>query len=264
MTTIEATIAPTATRVIPSRRVTSNLARQTAIEWRKSINTIAGASLVFGTAALIPVIGLGTLLGGPELLGFSNSFSISLLLLSFVVPAIGVISTTSEWANHSALSTFTLEPRRGRVTAAKILAVLGNTLGLIAVAFLSSTAVTFIATMQQPLQNAWVIEPAMVAGATMWILLLLLQGAAIGLATMNNAAGLSIVYLLPTVWMIVTAVSETMNAIAPWLNLGQATQPLAGGDFSSGTLAQVAVASLVGIALPAAIGIWRLATREVK
>ena len=48
-----------------------------------------------------------------------------------LLPVIGILAVTSEWSQRTALTTFTLVPRRARVIAAKLIA--GVVLALIAV-----------------------------------------------------------------------------------------------------------------------------------
>lgn len=268
MTTITETARPTTNSpTAPARikpTVRSTLTRQTAIELRKSVDTRAGSALLYTTLTLLALANLGLLAAGTDQVGLTLALTIGSMVLSFVVPAIGVLAAASEWSNGSALSTFTLEPRRGRVMLAKSLAAVLTGLALIAAALGMGIAITGMGTMQHPLADPWTLEPHRLAGVALALTLLLLQGIAIGMATMNTALGLVISYLLPTVWIILSAMNQTVATLTPWLNLTQAVEPINAGNFSAETLAHLGVATVIGIGIPAAFGVWRLITREIK
>src|SRR5262249_36939125 len=91
-----------------------------AIELRKSVNTRSGRVLI--AAILLLAIAAITwkmthLQPGPATFeGFLGAASTGVLL---ILPVIGVMAMTSEWTQRTALTTFTLSPRRVRVQLAK-------------------------------------------------------------------------------------------------------------------------------------------------
>ena len=100
-----------------------SLARLVQIELRKAVDTRAGrwllvviALVALGTAILTAVTGDVGDRNLPHVLGDAVQ------LASILLPVLGVLLVTSEWSQHTALTTFTLVPRRSRIIAAKLTA----------------------------------------------------------------------------------------------------------------------------------------------
>src|SRR6478752_9179918 len=104
------------------------------VELRKTWDTRAGLWLLVCTALLtaaVMVIQLVVVIVQDLVVSYndfltSTNFSIALLL-----PVIGILLLTSEWSQRTAMVTFSLEPRRPHVIAAKL--VVGIGLAVVAV-----------------------------------------------------------------------------------------------------------------------------------
>ena len=62
----------------------------------------------------------------------TSYLGLSVLPMAILLPVLGIMSATQEWSQRTGLTTFTLEPRRGRVVTAKVVAA--ALLGLIVIA----------------------------------------------------------------------------------------------------------------------------------
>ena len=124
-----ATDSPTDSPVGPIR-----FQRLLRVEWRKSIDTraarwlLAAIALLTAGAAMVPLFLPQELQQGwPSYLGMTG------VVLALLLPLVSIMTLTSEWGQRSVLVTFTQEPRRGRVVAAKVLS--GLALALLGAAF---------------------------------------------------------------------------------------------------------------------------------
>ena len=106
-----------ATAIRPQRLSTVFL-----VELRKLTDTRSGKAIV-GIGVAIPLIALTWLLiKGTGSDQSWRAYSPFMPVLSLTIPLIGLFAMTSEWTQRTALTTFTLSPRRGRVLAMKFLA----------------------------------------------------------------------------------------------------------------------------------------------
>ena len=91
-------------------------------EWQKTIGTRAIRWLLAATA-LITIGALAVPLLFPHDITQSRASYLiwAALGLSRLLPVVLMLTMTAEWSQRTAMTTFTQEPRRGRVLAAKIL-----------------------------------------------------------------------------------------------------------------------------------------------
>ena len=102
------------------------------------------------------------------------------------------------------------------------------------------------------------------AGVVLAGLLYTMQGVAFGAAFLNTPIAIVSSLVLPTVWTVLTAMSERMSDVARWLDLQLVTGPLTEGTMTGENWGQLATATAVWVGLPMAIGTYRILTREVK
>jgi len=116
------------------------LSRLLQVELRKLVDTRSGRWLLVGIAVLTAaVITVFLFAAPPEELTYSNFVTATGTPQGVLLPILGILTVTSEWGQRTGLVTFTLEPKRGRVAVAKLLAVL--LLGLTAVLLALALAV---------------------------------------------------------------------------------------------------------------------------
>lgn len=255
------TVAPTR----PSRPATPAtdlrpipFTRTARVELRKMVDTRAGRWLLAAvTGAALATIGAVALwsAGPHSLAAFMTSAATPLSLL---LPIIGIMGATAEWSQRTGLITFTLEPRRGRVVAAKLVAAVLLGLAVVAVTLTASALVTAAT------GAAWELTLPALAGLALTLLLFVLQGVAFGFAFLNTPAAIVTSLMLPTVWMILSTLSSGVATAGQWLDLGVTTGPLLSGTMTGTDWAHLGTSVLLWIGVPLALGTWRVLTREVK
>lgn len=245
-------------RAVPFTRVAH-------VELRKMVDTLAGRWLLIATVAFaVAVMALFIAFGETDEISVGLFLGLVGLPFGVLVPVLGIMAATAEWSQRAGLVTFTLEPRRGRVIAARVAAGLVLGTGVV----LASTVLAYLATALGGLtgaQTSYALDPWVLLGFLTMMLLSLLQGLAFGLLLLNTPAAIVSILSLPLVFTLATSLTESAERIAQWLDLTLASAPLSEGSALTGTeLAHLVTSSLVWIALPFAIGAWRILRREVK
>ena len=233
--------------------------RLVAIELRKAVDKRAGMWVMIVMAAISLVVVAAYALWGPE---SEQSFGILLGLtstpLAMLLPIVGILLATQEWSTRTGLVTFTLEPRRGLVVTAKLVASLLLGLVVMAAAFAAAALVTAVT------GGEWTLTGISAWGLVLAVCIYVLQGAGFGLAFLNTPFAIVAALVLPTAWSIATSLVTKMSDVAPWLDLDRTTGPLTAGDMSGKDWAQLATSALVWVGVPIAVGTWRVLRREVK
>lgn len=258
----------TATLTLPrlpeSNHVATPFSRLTRVELRKQLDTRAGQWLLITiglvTAAVVTIM---FFVGGGDH-SYSAYVGVITTPLMLGVPIIGVLAATSEWSQRTGLATFALEPRRGRVVAAKaisslILGVLTVVVGMALAAIVHGSAVTFRGATAD-----WGIEPAVVAGLALVTALSVVQGVAFGLATLSTPVAIVTLLLVPTLWSILGSLITAAQEWMPWVDMSTAAGPLLAGTMAGQDWAHLASSSAIWVALPLLIGLVRVLRSEVK
>lgn len=235
------------------------------VELRKAVDTRAGRALL-GTMAGLAVVILvlaAVFTDEPETFGVALS-GVALPMLA-LLPVVGVLAVTSEWSQRSAVATFALVPRRGRVLVAKAVAVFVLDAVVAAVALVVAVVVYLV--------DAWVAgAPLDFAGTGRSVLMLAavaaaatVTGLAFGSALLSTPLAITAVFVVPTVLSVVllgfagsagpwlSATSWT-DALFSWIQAVEPSVPI-GANVTSG---------LLWVVLPLAIGTWRQLRREVR
>lgn len=197
---------------------------------------------------------------------FDNVNGASALLLMFLV-IMAIMLATSEWTTRSALCTFTLEPQRGRVLAAKTLVAcsLALIIGLLALPL--GAGATSMAGAIAGTGVDWSIPIGQYLFFLLTCVLGVLFGMAWGLLTLSTAFGIVLYFVIPLLFGIVSSLVMIWSQIPKvmlWIDPNAASKHLLNGTFSLTNWAAYGVTQLVWVAVPFAIGTWRWITREVK
>jgi ABC-type transport system involved in multi-copper enzyme maturation permease subunit len=137
-------------------------ARLVSVELRKSRDTRAGFWLLLCIAiVVILMIGTATIITlvqtEPVLLG--DFISIAAYMTSFLLPVLAIMLVTSEWSQRTALTTFTLEPKRSRIVLAKLVVAQLLTVLSLALALVVGIVCTAICELAQPALTGWDAAP---------------------------------------------------------------------------------------------------------
>jgi hypothetical protein len=236
--------------------------RLVRIELRKTVDTRSGRLLLAGIVALsLLILGwqLTHLTAGP--LAFGDVLDAAIVPVDLILPVVGILAMTSEWTQRTALTTFTLSPRRIPVLAAKLVAALTIATVMVAVVVALAFAATALggllggdgATYHSALRD--------IGGTAIADGLNLLMAAGFGLVTMQTAAGVLGYYVAPTAWAL--GATELLHGNAKWLDIFTTFDNLSRFDVS-GHVLQTVTSIGFWIVLPVTVGLVLANRREVK
>ncbi|MEH3067927.1 MAG: ABC transporter permease [Aeromicrobium erythreum] len=249
------------------------LTRLVGVEVRKSFDTRAGRWLsisILGLCAVVMLVIAFLVTDGGEFQDFPFFIQAMGGTLGYFLPIIAIMLVTSEWGQRTGLVTFTLEPRRPRVVAAKLLAGLIISVGVMLLSAVLAAIGTFLASSVRGVDVSWSITGHEIFNFAVSNLIGVLIGFAVAMLLMNTAAAIVgyFVYtlVLPIVVGIVGGLVEWFGDLAPWIELNTALVPLFTGDFdpTGEEWARIATAGTIWLVLPLGFGIYRLLRSEVK
>lgn len=243
------------------------LRRLVAVEARKLVDTRAGFWLVALMVLANLLVVAGVVAFAPdEMLTFDGLLALSTAPAGFLLPVLAILLVTSEWSQRSALITFGLEPRRGRVVVAKLLVSLVATAVTLVVAAAFGAAGTAVAAATHDLADPWSITLAGVTNAGLGLVIGLLMAFAFGMVLMSSPAAIVLYFVVPTVWSIVASfVPWVRDNLQEWADLGAAQESLTGSEWATGgEWLRLGTAGALWVLLPLAVGVWRLLRSEVK
>lgn len=217
--TATVSLLPAAGTARPSAPSLGTLA---GLEIRKSLSTRSGRAVALVTALIGPIgVLIGSLGGegtapGAVILGFTG------MMAALVLLALGVLSTAGEWTHKSVQVTYLVVPQRGRVLAAKVLALAVQ--GAVFAAVGAALTIGMLWAIPDPV--AWTsigrsLLVAVAAGAAFAV-----TGAGIGAAVGNSPAALTGTYLtvlgvMPILSALKPAWAENLDPTSSVVNLAQ-------------------------------------------
>lgn len=247
------------------------LLRLVGVEFRKAIDTRAGFWFTTSIVGLCLVVLLIFALAAPDSeKNFDTLLGVAGGALGYFLPILVILLVTSEQSQRNGLVTFTLEPKRSRVVAAKFIAGVA----LAAVVMVLATALAVLFTALAAVSGAtpeWSVDGNLVFnGFVLSNLIGIFIGFAIAMLLMNTPAAIVgyFVYslVLPIAVGILSGLSDTFGDIAPWVEFNTAQVPLFTGDYqpSGEEWAQIATSGFLWLVVPLILGIWRLLRIEFK
>lgn len=240
------------------------LGRLVGVEWRKQVDTRAGLWLLLS----IGLVTAGVLVIMLFVQGGAHSWADYIMgtatPMSILVPIVGILAATSEWSQRTGLSTFALEPRRGRVVAAKALSSLLTAAVVLLLSVVVSAGVHQLAVGVRGVDPDWSMTWAVLGGITLMITISLLQGVGFGLSLLNTPGAIVAYFLLPTVWSVLGGLVPWLRDVAPWLDLGVSMDPLLSGSMTGEQWAHLSTSAAVWVAMPLLFGYWRVRRAELK
>jgi ABC-type transport system involved in multi-copper enzyme maturation permease subunit len=255
-TTRYAPAPATATLAPPS------LARLVLVELRKAVDTRAGRWLLV-LIALVAVAGavITAVTGAAGERNLTHVLGDTSQEVSILLPVLGILLVTSEWSQRTALTTFTLVPRRERVIAAK--AAAGVLLAVAATAVCAAVAAVVLIAADHGQAGRWRDAGLAIGYALVFQVLNLLLGVGFGLLFRSTPVAIVVYFAAPTAWSILTSTVSALAGTGRWLDPSTAWNHLAGGTLTATTWAQVGTAAAVWIVLPMLAGGWRVLYRPV-
>jgi len=246
------------------------MGRLALVELRKALDTRAGRWFAIGILALVLLAtGIGVAAFPESDQNFVDFVGLAGGVLGYFLPVLTILMVTSEWGQRTALATFSLEPRRGRVVAAKMLAGGGLALAVLAIGAVIAAIATVAGTLDGG-SARFAIEPQEVLSFVLVALISVFIGFVLALVLRNSAAAIVgyFVYtiILPSVIGILSALVGWVEDLAPWVDLNTAMEPISFGDLkpTGEEWLQLGVTSVIWLLIPLAFGVWRLLRIEVK
>lgn len=264
MTTMHLPVStPTSVAALPEPR-TAGFAHLLLVEGRKLVDTRAGRWLL-AIAVLVSVgaTALGVAFFPPGDVG--DLFLLAFFPLGLIVPVVAILAATAEWSQRTGLTTFALEPRRGRVVAAKLIVSQVTGLAITVVSTGLTYAAAGIGALTGQSWDGWGLNTGMLGGATLTLILVMFQASASGLILLHTPAAVVLFFVVPQLWTTAVTFVPWLNERASWIDLNTATEPLMSSlDLSAHQWAQVSSATALWVLLPLTIGTWRFLRAEVK
>ena len=193
----------TATRTAPVRRtVTADpsitsipFGRLLRVELRKLVDTRAGFWLLAAIGIITAAVVVAYLFAAdPEQLTFVNFIAATATPQGFLLPVLGILEVTAEWSQRTGLVTFTLEPSRARIAAAKLVAVVLVGLLAVAMAYVVAALGNVAGIVLQDGAGGWTIEAAGIRDFAV-LPVVGVAGFAFGMLLMNTAAAIVLYYV---------------------------------------------------------------------
>ena len=234
------------------------------VELRKLVDTRAGRWLLIVTGGLTLLVVVAFLIWGEVAeVRFADLLGLATLPLVILLPILGIMTATAEWSQRTGLVTFALEPHRGRVILAKVVAAVVLGLVVVAVATAGSALAYLVGTAARDIPAVWSVDGAVVVGILLALAIYLVQGIAFGLLFLNTPVAIVASLLLPTLFSILTSIVSSVERVAVWLDLSLVTEPLMVGTMAGSDWAHLGTASLAWLGIPLALGTWRVLTKEI-
>jgi len=251
--------APTAA---PVTLAPPSLARLVLVELRKAVDTRAGRWLLV-LIALVAVAGavIVAVTGETGERNLTHVLGDTSQLVSVLLPVLGILLVTSEWSQRTALTTFTLVPRRERIIAAK--AAAGVLLAVAATAVCAAVSAVALIAADHGQAGMWQDAGRVIGYVLVFQVLNLLLGVGFGLLFRSTPVAIVVYFAAPTAWSILTSTVSALAGTGRWLDPSTTWNHLAGGTLTATTWAQVATAAAVWIVLPMLAGGWRVLYRPV-
>lgn len=239
----------------------TGMGRQLRMELRKCVDT-RNAHVMLGLTMALPVIFCvlaavtATQIESDKM--FAQLTSVITYFGTLTFPVVGVMAITGEWSTRAAMSTYTLNPRRGQVIAAKIAAVTIMSVAVFVwVAALGAITTTLLG---YPLPPVPALARYLAVG---WfgVAVAVWTGLAFGAAFLNSTAAVASYFLIPSLAILITQ-WDGVSAIQRYVNVIVMQQQLMSGTMPP--VGVVAVNLVVWTLIPLAIGIWRNQVNEVS
>lgn len=263
MSTAITTPSPAAARVDPSEHAPP-LLRLTRIELRKMVDTRSGRWLLIAIAAIgLLVLAAIVFAGEAQDRTLHSMMQAVQLPLVLLLPVVGVLAATSEWSQRTVLTTFAAVPRRERVIVAKVLAGVALAVAAFAVSIAASVIVGLLTPAFGKGSIEWSVSADQLLQMALFDVLYVLLGVALGMALLNSALAIVLNFILPTVWTGIVNLIDFFRDVQPWLDTSATWSKLVDGNAAGDDWPKIATTALLWIALPLAIGTWRILRREV-
>lgn len=234
-------------------------------ELRKLADTRSGRWLLIAIIATTPlVVAVMLVTAAPKDLTYDRFVDFTQTPQKILLPVLGILTITSEWSQRTGLVTFTLEPNRKRVLLAKAGATLVLGLMVVMITFGSAAVGNILGAALRHGDGSWSFGAGGFGDITLVLLTGLAQGLAYGMLLLISAAAIVAFYVLPNLSSVLFSSVPALKGTGRWVDLNKAQGPLYDHHLTGQQWAQVVTATLIWVALPAALGVSRVLRTEVE
>jgi ABC-2 type transport system permease protein len=246
--------------------------RLVRVELRKLFDTRAGRWLLISIALITVVvlaIQLAVVVGQNVDAKYTDFMQGANAPMAILLPVLGIMSVTSEWSQRTGMVTFSLEPSRIRVMAAKFVSVVSLSVVALAIGLVLGALANVLYGAFSGDTLVWgSFGKIVVTYFTAWVLGMA-TGFAFGAVFLNSAAGIVLYFVysfvLPTIFGIGAALMNWFESLQPWIDFNFAQAPLLDASIHSAEeWGQLVTSGFIWLVLPLAFGLWRIQRAEVK
>jgi ABC-2 type transport system permease protein len=241
------------------------------VEMRKAVDTRAGRWLIgitIGAALVAEAIFLSVAATKNLDSAYGDFVAAAAFTCSFLLPIIGIMLVSSEWSQRTAMTTFSLEPRRMLVVSAKLLVGVALTAFVLAFALVVGLVCNLLFAAIQGQSPVWTFGWSGFAGFVINQTFAMLGGFALACLLLNTPAAIVVYvvykYVLPTLLAIGSALMVWFSHFAPWIDFQAAQAELYDMPLTGHQWAHLAVSGFIWLVIPLVIGLWRIRHAEVK
>ena len=245
--------------------------RLVRVELRKMADTRAGRWLLISIAAvtaLVLVIQLWVVVAQDLVVSFTDFMIAMNTPMGVLLPVLGIMSITSEWSQRTAMVSFSLEPSRMRLVAAKFVSTLLIALAAVVVGLVLAVVANLLYGALTGNSVVWGLTALRLFSYFLLHVFGMATGFAFGMLFLNTAVGIVVYFVysfvLPGLFQLGASLLGWFADLQPWIDFNAAQNPLVQGDASGSDWAHLAVSGLLWLVLPLIVGTWRVLGAEVK
>lgn len=232
-------------------------------ELRKLTDTRAGRWLLATLLAATPIVAVVMVFTmAAKDLNYAKFVDFTSTPEKLLLPILGILTMTSEWSQRTGLVTFVLEPKRGRVLRAKVVAALALGVGMSILMLAVSAGGNLLGEAVRGGHGSWSFAFPVSGEVTLVLLSWLLLGLALGMALLVTAAAILVAFVVPN--MFSAFFGSGSKSTTAWFDLNQAQSPLYSHDITGKGWIQLLAASALWIGVPMVLGVMRVRRAEVK
>lgn len=243
--------------------------RLIGVELSKMFDTRAGFWLVI-SVVILAVLATASVIAfaPPEVISYGTFSAAIGIPIAVLLPVIAILSVTSEYGQRTALTTYALVPKRGRIIAAKAAAALLIGIAGVVVSLCVGALGNVIGASIEGVDTVWNTSVLSVS----YVLLGNLLGMAIGFmlgVLIRSTPGAIVGYfvysfVLPTIFGALGAFQEWFADLQPWVDVNYTANLLYQDLMTSQAWQQLGVTTLIWIIIPLTIGLRLVMRAEVK
>jgi ABC-type transport system involved in multi-copper enzyme maturation permease subunit len=232
--------------------------RLTAVELRKATDTRAGFWLQVATAGItLAAVVILLIVGKRPDRALDQVLALAVQPAGVLLPVVGILLVSSEWSQRTALTTFTLVPQRSRVLAAKVAA--GTLIALVAMVACLALSAFGVAVAG----GEMTLSAGLLGQMTLYTVTAMLMGVAFGAMLQSPAPAIVLSFAAPLAFTALGSISALKDA-ERWVDQARSLGPLPDELLSATQWAQAGTTLALWLAVPLAIGAWRLVRGEIR